>query len=92
MRPARTLSIATPMKLSEAFPPMVSYMVGVGEQASNLEEMLERVADTYDEEVELATQKLTAVLEPLIIVALAGVVACIVIAIILPIMKVQQLR
>jgi hypothetical protein len=52
--------IATPMKLSGAFPPMVSYMVGVGEQAGNLEEMLERVAETYDEEVDIATQKLTS--------------------------------
>ena len=57
------------------FPPMVSYMVGVGEQAGNLEEMLERVAETYDEEVEIATTKLTSMLEPLIIVALAVIVA-----------------
>ena len=67
--------ISTPMKMSGQFPPMVSYMVGVGEQAGNLEEMLERVAETYDEEVDLATQKLTPILEPLIIVVLAVVVA-----------------
>ena len=47
--------ISTPMKMSGAFPPMVCYMVGVGEQAGNLEEMLERVSETYDEEVEIAT-------------------------------------
>ena len=45
--------IATPMKMSGAFPPTVSYMVGVGEQAGNLEEMLERIAGTYDEGFEL---------------------------------------
>jgi general secretion pathway protein F len=84
--------ISTPMKMSGQFPPMVSYMVGVGEQAGNLEEMLERVADTYDEEVDLATQKLTAMLEPLIIVALAVIVACIVVAIVMPLMELQNVK
>ena len=84
--------IATPMKLSGQFPPMVSYMVGVGEQAGNLEEMLERIAETYDEEVDLATQKLTALLEPLIIVVLAAIVGCIVIAIVMPLMQMQQIK
>ncbi len=83
--------IATPMKMTEAFPPMVCYMVGVGEQAGNLEEMLERVSDTYDEEVDLATQKLTSMLEPLIIVLLASIVAGIVIAIILPLLELQKM-
>ncbi len=82
--------ISTPMKLSGQFPPMVAYMVGVGEQAGNLEEMLERVAETYDEEVELATQKLTSMLEPIIIVVLAVIVAGIVIAIVLPLMELQK--
>lgn len=82
--------LATPMKMSGAFPPTVSYMVGVGEQAGNLEEMLERVGATYDEEVDLATQKLTSVIEPLIIVALAVVVAGIVIAIVMPLLQLQR--
>ena len=68
---------------------MVCYMIGVGEQAGNLEEMLERVADSYDEEVDIATQKLTSVIEPLIIVMLATVVAGIVIAIVLPLLELQ---
>lgn len=84
--------ISTPMKMSGEFPPTISYMVGVGEQAGNLEEMLERISATYDEEVELATSKLTSVLEPLIIVLLAGVVACIVIAIVMPLLQLQQAR
>jgi general secretion pathway protein F len=84
--------IATPMKMSGVFPPMVCYMVGVGEQAGNLEEMLERVADSYDEEVELATQKLTSVIEPLIIVVLAVIVAGIVVAIVLPLLQLQQMQ
>ena len=82
--------IATPLKLSGVFPPMVCYMVGVGEQAGNLEEMLERVADSYDEEVDLATQKLTSVIEPLIIVVLAVIVAGIVVAIVLPLLQLQR--
>lgn len=82
--------IATPMRMSGAFPPTVSYMVGVGEQAGNLEEMLERVGATYDEEVELATQKLTSVIEPLIIVLLAMIVAGIVVAIVMPLLQLQR--
>ncbi len=82
--------ISTPMKTSGAFPPTVSYMIGVGEQAGNLEEMLERVAATYDEEVDLATTKLTSLIEPLIIVVLAVVVAGIVVAIVLPLMQLQR--
>ena len=84
--------IATPMKLAGTFPPMVCYMVGVGEQAGNLEEMLERVAATYDEEVELSTQKMTSLMEPLIIVGLALVVGFIVIAIVLPLLKLQNVK
>ncbi|MBK8098577.1 MAG: type II secretion system F family protein [Planctomycetes bacterium] len=82
--------IATPMKQTGVFPPTVCYMVGVGEQAGNVEEMLERIGATYDEEVDLATQKMTAVIEPLIIVALAVIVAAIVIAIVLPLMQLQK--
>lgn len=82
--------LATPMKQTGVFPPTVSYMVGVGEQAGNLEEMLERVAATYDEEVDLATAKLTSVIEPIIIVALATIVAGIVIAIVMPLLQLQR--
>lgn len=84
--------ISTPMKSCGQFPPMVCYMVGVGEQAGNLEEMLERVAETYDEEVEIATTKLTSLLEPLIIVALSIIVAGIVIAIVMPLMQLQNIN
>ena len=82
--------LSTPMKMSGVFPPTVAYMVGVGEQAGNLEEMLERVSATYDEEVDLATHKLTQILEPLIIVLLAVAVACIVIAIVMPLLALQR--
>jgi general secretion pathway protein F len=84
--------LSTPMKMSGVFPPTVSYMVGVGEQAGNLEEMLERIAASYDEEVDLATQKLTSVIEPIIIVVLAVIVAGIVIAIVMPLLQLQRAR
>ncbi|MBK8976843.1 MAG: type II secretion system F family protein [Planctomycetes bacterium] len=84
--------LATPMKMSGVFPPMVCYMVGVGEQAGNLEEMLERVAETYDEEVDVATQKLTSLIEPLVIVFLAAIVAGIVVAIVMPLMQLQKIK
>jgi general secretion pathway protein F len=84
--------IATPLRVSGAFPPLVSYMVAVGEQAGNLDEMLDRVAKTYDEEVELATQRMTAVIEPLIIVVLAVFVGAIVMAIVLPLLQLNKLK
>ena len=83
--------ISTPLKLSGAFPPVVGYMIAVGEQSGNLDELLDKVADAYDEELEVATQKMTAVIEPLIIVFLAVIVGGIVMAIILPILKTMQL-
>ena len=84
--------IATPLRLSGAFPPVVTYMVAVGEQAGNLDDMLERVAKTYDEEVDLATQKMTAVIEPVIIVVLAVFVGAIVMAIVLPLLQLNKLQ
>lgn len=82
--------IATPIRVSGVFPPVVSYMIAVGEQAGNLEEVLDQVAENYDEEVEIATQKMTAVIEPLIIVFLAIIVAGIIMAIVLPLMQLQK--
>ncbi len=83
--------ISTPLRASGVFPPMVSYMVAVGEQAGNLEDVLEQIGDTYDEEVDLATTKLTSVIEPLVIVCLASVVAMIILAIVLPLMELQKI-
>jgi len=84
--------IATPMRVSGVFPPVVSYMIAVGEQAGNLDDVLDQIADTYDEEVDLATQKLTSVIEPLIIVCLAVVVAMIIMAIVLPLLQLQKVE
>ncbi len=83
-------SIVGPMRESGVFPPMVVGMVDVGEQTGNLAEMLTKVADTYDEEVDVAVQGLTAVLEPLMIITLAFIVGFIVIAMFLPLIKLMQ--
>jgi general secretion pathway protein F len=84
--------IATPLKATGVFPALVGYMVAVGEQSGELEQMLDRIAIAYDEEIEIATDKMTAVLEPLLIIGLAVVVGYIVVSIILPILQVGQIQ
>lgn len=83
--------IATPIKKSGVFPPVVGYMIAVGEQTGQLEEMLDRVAEAYDEEVEVQTEKVTSLLEPIMIVAMAGVVGFIVLSIMQPILKISDI-
>ena len=87
---AEGADIATPMKQSKVFPPVVGYMIAVGEESGHLEELLKRVAAAYDEEVELAAQKLTSLLEPAMIVAMALVVGFIVLSILLPILQMSN--
>ena len=70
-----------------AFPPMVVQVFAVGQQSGRLEEMLDRLAETYDQQVSTAAVRLTAVLEPLLIIALALVVLFIVLATVLPILE-----
>ena len=82
--------IATPLKASGAFPAVVGYMVAVGEQSGELEQMLDRIAGAYDEEIDVATERLTALLEPIMIVCLASVVGYIVYAIVQPILSLGQ--
>jgi general secretion pathway protein F len=84
--------ISTPLRATNAFPAVVGYMVSVGEQSGELEQMLDRIGAAYDEEIEIATERLTAVLEPIMIVFLAVVVGYIVISIVLPILKVGQIQ
>ena len=87
--PARIIEgadIATPIKKSRVFPPMVGYMVSVGEQSGQLEEILDRIAESYEEELDLAIQRLTALIEPIIIVLLAVVVGFIIAAVLLPLL------
>ena len=82
--------IATPIKQSGVFPPIVGYMIAVGEQSGELDSMMEQVGESYQEEVEVATGKFTSLIEPLIILVLACLVGFIVIAILLPIMQMSS--
>jgi type IV pilus assembly protein PilC len=77
--------IAPTLKSSGVFPVIVAGMVDVGEQTGALPEMLMKIADNYDEEVDNATSAMTSLLEPIMILFLAVVVGCIVIAMFLPI-------
>ncbi len=84
--------IATPLKQTGAFPALVGYMVSVGEQSGELEQMLDRVAIAYDEEIDIATERMTAVIEPIMIIFLAVVVGYIVVSIVLPILQIGQMK
>ena len=77
-------TITAPLEASNVFPPMVISMVDVGEQTGALPEMLMKIADNYDEEVDNAVSAMTSLLEPIMIVFLAVVVGSIVIALFLP--------
>jgi general secretion pathway protein F len=83
-------SIAGTLKKSGEFPAIVTHMIAVGERAGQLEQMLANIATTYEQEVETKLGKLTAVLEPLIIVLMGGAVGFIVFSILMPIMQMNQ--
>lgn len=79
------IPLSEPLRNAEIFPPIVYHMSGIGEETGNIEQMLHKLADYYDEEVEITTQTILAAMEPLIIVFMAVIVGSLVIASILPI-------
>jgi len=81
-------SIVTPLQASSVFPAMVISMVDVGEETGQLPEMLLKVAEVYDDEVDNAVTALTSILEPIMIVVLALVVGAVVFALFLPLIKI----
>lgn len=81
-------SVAEPLSRSKIFPPMVVRMVAVGEQAGQLEKMLGKIADFYDDQVDAAVSGLTSMIEPLIIAFLGLVIGSIVVCMFLPIFKI----
>ena len=83
-------SIVQPIEASAAFPPMVISMIDVGEETGQLPEMLLKIADVYDDEVDNSVAAMTAALEPIMIVFLAVVVGTIVIALFLPLISIIQ--
>ncbi|AMB57654.1 type II secretion system F family protein [Microterricola viridarii] len=78
-------SISGPLLAQPVFPPMVTQMIAVGEDAGSLETMLDKIGDFYDHEVEAATEQLTAAIEPLMIAFLGVVIGGMVIALYMPI-------
>lgn len=77
-------TITAPLKETGVFPPMVTQMIGVGEKTGGLDEMLNKIADFYDEEVDEAVTALTSVIEPIIIVVMGVIIGGILIAMYLP--------
>lgn len=84
-------SVSDPLKRSGEFPPIVTHMIAIGEKTGDLEKMLERVADSYDTQVDNTVSTMTTLLEPIMILVMAGVVSFIVMSILLPILQLNQL-
>lgn len=81
-------SIATPLALEPIFPAMVTQMIAVGEDAGALEQMLTKIADFYDQEVQSTTEQLTALIEPLMIAVIGVIIGGMVVALYLPMFSV----
>jgi general secretion pathway protein F len=82
--------IATPLKNSGRFPPMVTHMISIGERSGQLENMLARVASSYEQRVQVRVGMLTSLLEPIMILIMGATVGFIVFAILMPIMQMSQ--
>ena len=83
-------SIAAPLRDARIFPSMVAQMIAVGEETGNLDTMLTKVSDFYEDEVAAAIKALTSILEPVMIVLVGGIVGFIVIAMYMPMFKVYD--
>ena len=84
-------ALARPLNDHPVFPPMVVQMMAVGEDTGALDQMLTKISDFYDQEVEATTESLTALIEPLMIAFLGGVVGSMIVALYMPIFKVFEL-
>jgi type IV pilus assembly protein PilC len=83
--------IAEPLTNDPLFPPMVSQMVKIGEETGELEKMLSKIADFYEDEVDSAIQSLTSIIEPIMMIGVGMMVGIIIIAMYLPMFKMMQL-
>ena len=87
---AKGLPLSKPLRDMDVFPTMLVQMVKIGEETGNIEDMMEKVADLYDREVDLATESLTQAMEPLTMVLMAGIVGMIVAAVYGPILSMYE--
>jgi general secretion pathway protein F len=83
-------TLAAPLRASGQFPPMVITMIEVGERGGEVGAMLNRVADTYDEQVENSISKLTSLLEPMLILLMVGIVLVIILATLMPLLEITN--
>jgi type IV pilus assembly protein PilC len=83
-------TIAAPLALEPIFPSMVTHMVGVGEETGALDDMLDRIAEFYEEQVEAAVKSLMSILEPILIIVIGAMVGFIVISMYLPLFEVYN--
>jgi type IV pilus assembly protein PilC len=84
-------SLTAPLKNHAVFPPMVVQMMAVGEDTGALDTMLHKISEFYDQEVEATTEALTALIEPLMIAVLGGIIGSMIIALYMPIFKIFDL-
>ena len=86
----RGMALSRPLKTCGLFPPMVVHMVSIGEETGNIETMLENVANYYEDDVQVATEQVMALMEPMIIVVMAIVVAVLIMAIMQPMLTLYE--
>jgi type IV pilus assembly protein PilC len=91
MKVQEGIPIAEPLTSDPLFPPMVSQMVRIGEETGELEQMLSKIADFYEDEVDAAIQSLTSIIEPIMMIGVGFMVGIIIIAMYLPMFKMMQL-
>jgi type IV pilus assembly protein PilC len=83
-------SLAGPIEGNPIFPPMVGHMIAVGEETGQLEHMLAKIADFYEAEVDAKVKALTALIEPIMIVFVGGMVGFIVVSMYLPLFSIYE--
>ncbi len=82
--------LSVPLQRCGLFPPMAYHMIRIGEESGNTEEMLDKLADYYEEEVEMAVATVMAAMEPMIIVVLAGIVLVLIAACMAPMLSMYE--
>jgi type IV pilus assembly protein PilC len=83
-------TLGEPLSATKVFPPMVTRMIAIGEKTGALEKLLSKISEFYDSEVKASVKALTSLIEPLLISVMGVMVGSIVLAIFLPIIKIQQ--
>src|SRR5262249_42816719 len=85
-------SIAEPLRRSGEFPPLVIHMISIGEKTGELPDMLRNISETYEEQVNARIDGMTALLEPMMIIGMGGVVGFIVMSIFIPLLEISNIK